>query len=189
MGTMWRTLIYNGEAHNRFLVSSDGQLRNARTGTVYKQTVTNGYYAVCVSLGSRKRLKLIKIHRAIAESFIENPDRKPIINHIDGNKLNNNIENLEWVTYSENLLHAYRTGLSKKLSGERNPMAGLTKEQVMWIRNNYISGDKEYGSRGIARKFGIDHANVLRAAKGISYLDCGDSPPDKDAVSTVSKEN
>ena len=169
MKPLWRALIYNGKTYSRFLVSSDGQLKNTKTGTVYRQTVSNGYYAVCISLGSRKHSKLIKIHRAVAESFIENPDRKPIINHIDGNKLNNNVKNLEWVTQSENALHAYRMGLSQKMVGERNPMAALTKEQVTWIRNNYISGDKEYGSRAIARKLGIHHANVLRAAKGESY--------------------
>lgn len=52
------------------------------------------------------------IHRLVAITFIDNPDNKPMVNHIDGNKLNNNACNLEWVTCSENHKHAYKTGLS-----------------------------------------------------------------------------
>ena len=51
------------------------------------------------------------IHRAVAKAFIPNPDNKPMVNHIDGNKLNNNACNLEWVTCSENHQHAFSTGL------------------------------------------------------------------------------
>ena len=51
------------------------------------------------------------VHRIVAKTFISNPDNKPMVNHIDGNKLNNNVCNLEWVTCSENHLHAFKTGL------------------------------------------------------------------------------
>ena len=51
------------------------------------------------------------IHRAIALAFIPNPENKPCINHKDGNKLNNSIDNLEWCTHQENMIHAGKTGL------------------------------------------------------------------------------
>jgi hypothetical protein len=54
-----------------------------------------------------------KLHRVVAKCFIPNPNNKPQINHLDGNKLNNNIQNLEWVTNSENQKHAYSIGLRK----------------------------------------------------------------------------
>jgi len=67
------------------------------------------------------RLKLVKdgvrknkkIHRLVAEAFIPNSEAKQCINHIDGNKMNNSVENLEWVSYSENMVHAYSNGLAK----------------------------------------------------------------------------
>ena len=71
-----------------------------------------GYYAV--GLWKNNVQKLIPIHRLIAETFIPNPKKLKCINHIDGNKENNNIGNLEWCTHSENVKHAYDTGLCKK---------------------------------------------------------------------------
>ena len=58
------------------------------------------------------RKKYCLVHRLVANAFIPNPENKRCINHKDGNKKNNNINNLEWVSYSENMKHAYRTGLA-----------------------------------------------------------------------------
>ena len=58
--------------------------------------------------------KTVKVHRLVAKSYIPNPQNKPEVNHKDGNKQNNHVSNLEWVTSSENGLHSYKLGLSKK---------------------------------------------------------------------------
>lgn len=70
-----------------------------------------GYYQIV--LYKNGKAKRFQIHRLVAKAFIKNFENKPAVNHIDGNKLNNIVDNLEWCTLSENTLHAYRTGLEK----------------------------------------------------------------------------
>lgn len=170
MEVIWKTLIYRGEEYPRFEVSNCGKLRNAITGTEYKLNIANGYYSVCVSLGSRNDKKLFKAHRAVAETFIPNPENKPTINHKDGNKLNNNVDNLEWATYSENTQHAFDTGLAKSASGENACNSKLTQEQAEWIRANYIPFSKEFGSRALGRKFDMAHTTILDVINNITYI-------------------
>ena len=71
---------------------------------------TNGYVYVVLTKDTIE--KNIRVHKLVAQAFIENSNNKPQINHIDGNKQNNRVDNLEWCTQSENELHAYRTGLA-----------------------------------------------------------------------------
>ena len=87
------------------------------------------------------KLKFKRIHRIVANYFISNPENKPEVNHIDGDKLNNHISNLEWCTSSENMKHAYRTKLTVASYGALNPMAILDDESVIVIRNRFKNGD------------------------------------------------
>lgn len=73
-----------------------------------KLTISNGYYSVTLNNKGKRRFT---VHRLVAEMFIDNPENKAEVNHIDGNKLNNCYTNLEWATKSENTLHAYKIGL------------------------------------------------------------------------------
>lgn len=77
----------------------------------------NKYMTVRIQINNKAHW--VSIHRAVATAFVPNPYNKPMVNHIDGNKLNNHVDNLEWVTASENQKHAYRTGL-RKPNQERN---------------------------------------------------------------------
>ncbi len=110
---MWKGLIYRDNDYSEFYeVSDDGNIRNAKTKKVRKNNINhNGYYFVTISLGSRKNKITIKNHIAVADTYIDNPNNYPIINHKDGNKLNNHITNLEWCTYQYNAQHALQNGL------------------------------------------------------------------------------
>ena len=76
---------------------------------------SKGY--LCLDLrGKNGKLNYPKIHRLVAEVFLENPENLPQVNHIDGNKTNNNVENLEWVTNKDNRIHALENGLKKEMT-------------------------------------------------------------------------
>lgn len=79
------------------------------------------------------------IHRLIALAFIPNPNNLPQVNHIDGNKLNNSIENLEWVTSQENVVHSYETGLASNAE-ERHPRSVLTHGDILKIAELFVKG-------------------------------------------------
>lgn len=158
---IWKTVVYNGEVYDRFEVSNTGQLRNTQTGHIYKLCISKtGYWQVCVSLGSRQNKKVFKIHKAVAEAFINNPDNKPHVNHKDGNKLNNNANNLEWMTNQENIIHARDNGMLHPLAGEQHRFSKLTEEDVRYIRTNYIPKDETYGCKALAKKFNVDHSTI-----------------------------
>lgn len=103
-----------------------------------------------------------KVHRLVAEAFIPNPENKPEVNHIDGNKLNNHVSNLEWCTRLENMQHAFSKGLAKTKSGESAPRSILTQEQVNEIRKNYIPRDKKFGLRPLGSVYGVTSHCIWR---------------------------
>lgn len=98
---------------------------SCRIKKLSKEKTKHGYYRVRICKNDGIYHKAV--HRLVAETFIPNPENKPEINHIDGNPSNNNINNLEWVTRSENELHKYRT-LNRKSpmfekTGNENPLS------------------------------------------------------------------
>jgi hypothetical protein len=108
-----------------FQVSNLGNVYSKRTSKVLKQTVSKtGYYSVATKIGGRKgQAYCFKVHRLVAEAFLPEPDKYIkesikdtvygviVVNHKDGNKLNNLVENFEWCTYKENTQHAILMGL------------------------------------------------------------------------------
>lgn len=110
---IWKRMIYHGkDLGNYYLVSNTGEIKGIKTGKIRKKNINHeGYYFVGVSLGSRDIKPCIKVHRAVAETFLENVENLPVINHKDGNKLNNNVDNLEFCTYQYNTQHAVENDL------------------------------------------------------------------------------
>ena len=129
---------FNGE----YEVSNLGRVRSMKryygvVGRIMPQTIQRkGYYAVTFWMNNKAYCR--KVHRLVIEAFTPNPDNLPCINHIDGNKLNNHVSNLEWCTYQENMQHAVRTGLThphqwtdeeRKQISERNKGQRVSDEQ------------------------------------------------------------
>jgi hypothetical protein len=88
----------------KYLVSNTGEVKNKKTGRLMMGSKVNGYRFVNFHPGNKDTPKMNRlIHRMVAQTFLENPDNKPVVNHKDTNILNNNVDNLEWVTYKENM--------------------------------------------------------------------------------------
>lgn len=99
-----------------------------------------GYYMV--SLRKDAGYYRTSVHRLVALAYVDNPDSKPQVNHIDGNKLNNHVDNLEWCTQAENQQHANRTGLfANRARGERARSAALTVDDVKTLRQRHKAGE------------------------------------------------
>lgn len=112
-----------------YIVTKDGEVYNKRNGHKLKPQINGtGYYRV--GIGG----KLYFVHRLVAKMYIPNPKNKPQVNHKDGNKLNNNVDNLEWVTNRENTLHAIKTGLQP--IEEKSKVSKLKRSQVKFIKSH-----------------------------------------------------
>lgn len=118
-------------------VSNRGEVRNKKTGHIKSPVFVHGY--LCVTLFGNGRAVRTGVHRLVANAFISNVDNKPQVNHKDGDKSNNAVENLEWVTASENQLHMYRV-LKRKcgMSGKHHSEEAKKKMSVA-ARNRVVS--------------------------------------------------
>lgn len=153
-----------------FAITEDGQIWSKRSNRFLKLHLMNGYLAHATKIGGRSGSNVVlKAHRLVAKAYIPNPDNKPFVNHKDGNKQNNHISNLEWCTAKENSQHAYSLGLSKGVTGTENSSSKLSEEEVLFIRANYKPYDKEFGARGLGRKFGVAHSVVSKIINNKSY--------------------
>jgi hypothetical protein len=97
-----------------------------------------GYLEVIIRKNSKSTAKIV--HRLVAKTFLSNFENKPQVNHIDGNKQNNSLENLEWVTNSQNQKHAYLLGLQPSRAGEMNNNTTLKNRDVGNLKEIYNSG-------------------------------------------------
>lgn len=105
---MWKKIIYN-EQETNYSISDKGEVRKDANNYIMKLQIQQGYKHVTLQIN--KKAKRFRVHRLVAEAFIPNPENKPYVNHIDGNRQNNLVENLEWVTPAENTQHAVSSGL------------------------------------------------------------------------------
>ena len=139
----------------RILVSNKGRVVSCKRGTGYPLKVRHnncGYQMVSAGSGSNNKQY---VHRMVAETWLDNPDHCEQVNHINGNKSDNRVENLEWVTPGENLRHAYRTGLKK-------PSGGLKATPIRIPE----TGEVFESQHECARRLGVSHGAVRHCLTG-----------------------
>lgn len=136
------------------------------TGKELKQKIDKyGYPCVCLFNGTKRRY--VTVHRLVAEAFIENNSSLPQVNHIDGNKLNNHVSNLEWVSPSQNVSHAIRMGLLVPARGDGLPQTAVDQIIAKEIKEDLITG--KYSQVEIARKFNVSKNVVWRIKTGQTW--------------------
>ena len=124
---MWKKFIYEGQETD-YSVSTQGEVRKDTTNYILSQSSQQDYKFVGLIINGKQ--KRMRVHRMVALAFIDNPDNKPYVNHINGNRSDNNVENLEWVTPSENTQHAVDTGLFKSGRARAVVQYNLNGEQM-----------------------------------------------------------
>ena len=152
-----------------YYITDTGDVYSRTTGRFIKMKLSlakNGYLRVWLSDNNHNQsFKLV--HRLVAETFIPNPANKCDVNHIDGNKQNNNVENLEWTTRSENILHAYKK-LGRKPNCPNTNKFGKYSTRAILVQQ--IKDDKViaefYGVREASRITGIHRNSIYQCCQG-----------------------
>lgn len=138
---------------DNYKINEFGEVVNIKTNKILKPSPCGkGYLKLTLCKNGKCYGKYI--HQLVAETFIGKVDGL-IVNHIDGNKLNNHYSNLEYCTYSQNNYHAYNTNLKPK--GENFYNSKLTKEQVIQIRKEYT---KNHTFQDFANKYNVSRATI-----------------------------
>lgn len=146
-----------------YQISDQGNVRRIDTGLLRKfQLTRRGYHRI--TLGKRKKdgtgATAYGVHRLVAMYFIKNTENKPQVNHRNGIKTDNRVENLEWATNSENAKHSFRIGLQSNV-GSKNPAAKMTESDALFIKLSNLS------SVSLSKAMGIPLTSIynLRCGK------------------------
>ena len=147
----------------RFIIDKNDNEKQIDHKMLSQYTNKNGYKIV--KLYKNCKGKSFKVHRLVLESFIENKLNKPCINHMDGNKLNNQLDNLDWVTHKENTQHAFKSGLQKSSSIGKFGKDNRLSKAVVQIQTESIG--RVFWSRLEAeRKTGISSRKIALCCNG-----------------------
>ena len=139
----------------RLAMRSNGKPLTINGKILSPGTDPKGYLRAC--LGKHNTMK---VHRLVAAAFIPNPLNLPEVNHIDGNKQNNSIENLEWVSHADNVKHAVSIG---KYSTRNSK---ISYDDVRAIKAEYVRSSQAHGTSALAKKYGVTSPYIWRIIHG-----------------------
>ena len=151
-----------------YQVSNLGKVKSLKFGKEKYLSITKssiGYLNTKLQLN--KKNKSFLVHRLVAETFIKNEFNKPCVNHINGIKTDNRIENLEWCTHKENTEHSLKNDLRK--TGCNHKQSKLSLKDIEYIRKNYKYRDEEFSGKKLSEKFNVSHTCISQIIKNKTY--------------------
>lgn len=165
------------EGHEGYYIYEDGALYSIKSSKFLSHKLDSRKHYLMYNLKKRGVSKMVLVHRLVAIAFIPNPKNKPVVNHKDGNKKNNNVSNLEWMTRSENSKHAYDMGLTPKPPSWKGK-TGYDHNRSIEVSEIDVNGNIiKYGSMSEASrersvsigciKYSIENSSFTR--KGFKY--------------------
>jgi len=185
---VWKEVIDN----KYYMVSSKGRVRSLISNKIIKPyTTKKGYLRIGLyyyeqdiergldSRGRKRRTlkrygsdgkhKNVLVHQLVLSAFVDKPEWANMVNHKDGDKQNNSLDNLEWSNDSKNMKHAYDIGLQPSRSGEKSGHNKLNKEDVCKIRKRVANGESDLE---ISKDYDVTAANIYRIRKGLIWKNC-----------------
>ena len=147
--------VIDGVTSDYYFIDKQGNLRNAKGHNMTNHTSYNGYERVKLSVGVKRGMYLV--HRIVAETYIENPNNLPIVNHLNSVRNDNRVENLEWATNSKNQLQRFR----------ENGHKGTKRKPVKQLDPDTREVLKVWGSPiDVTRSIGIAYQNISKVCRG-----------------------
>jgi len=168
----WKIIEGFESRYGKYRVSNLGRIKNGSGKEAKHHPHKKGY--VMIALIKEGKNKRVQLHRLVAKAFIPNPDQLPQVNHLDGNKKNNVVSNLQWCTNAQNMRHSWGTGLRIQgtFMGEKSPTAHLTNAQAQEIRNIVIrkGPNAPITRRDLCKKYGVTEHVIKDIRNGRSYI-------------------
>lgn len=162
----WKEIPGLSSRYGKYKASSEGRVMNGKGKIMLLRPHYKGYRVIRVIKDGRSTN--FQVHRAVALAFIPNPENKEQVNHKNGIKDDNRVENLEWCTSYENYTHARLNGLYRVMKkGGDSPAAHLTNEQALEIRNTKIGNG--ITRQSLCKKYGVSIHVIKDVRHGKSY--------------------
>lgn len=158
---------------SKYLISNMGRIRVLLNNSKPCDYIKNQYlckkgYKRTTLINSEGKVKTIRVHRIVANTFIDKVENKEQVNHINGIKTDNRVENLEWVNNTENQRHAWELGLVQSKKGSSNRTSKLTECQVLEIRSLRSRDGEGMKLKELSQLYGVSETKISRIVR---YLD------------------
>ena len=157
----------NVQSKDRSVITKTGKVMFFKGKKLFLSLNGSGYNTVCIKIRSLGISKSMTVHKLVATAFLTKKSTDTEINHIDGVKTNNSVENLEWCNHTHNIRHAFKTGLFTPKSAFIYPNSQLNKEQILEIRELFKTSDKKLTE--IAKMYNVSREIISKLKNGRTY--------------------